>query len=853
MTAMTPCLDRRGFLPRLSSHHQSRTRLSAPLLESVARVRLVCAPAGSGKSALLAECLFQAPPACEVRWLPLAGVTLSPADFCQRLAQTLGLAERVDEARLIATLARWAEPTWLFIDDYCRLPDPALDALLDRLLAVSSPALTWWIGTRRRPQCNWPRLLLDDELYESESVTLALSQDEIACALTHLTAEQANSVAGRIFQRTGGWCAGVRMALLQKCDWTQSLQPQQRVDTLLDYLQHELFSSLTPELAEAWRVLAHLPRFNAELCEHLFGAGEGAQLLRTLQTLGCFIEPWHESAEWLQVFPPLAQVMREEQWPASRSWHRRACQFFTVGKDWRSAFEQALLAEEFEVAVSLLQHFSFEHLFEEQTVVLLLQLHEQQGEELILSSPQLVGLFTGALLFAGRFEQAEQCIAHMTRFLPQPSAQSERQLIARWQAQQGWLLHLQGQMQPAQEHFQQALAELAPETWPTRLLCLSGLTQQALLRGELDVAQAFNRQALCLARAHDSLVFEGLLELDHAHLLEQRGASARAEALLSNMDELLRDQPVRLTPLHGRIALLRGRLALNQGQDERAAPLFQSGLNDCLRSHDKRVLYGYLGQAQLAANQRDFALAFNRLRAAERLMQQRQIPDTVYRGVLLQVSSHFWLQQARQDLACEALSRVLRHYQGAQAVQAPPATVLLIPRIEYLLILAHAAHSPMEAEHLLRLQHMLSLAQSSAMNALQTELQLVIAELLWLTGRKDEAANALQHGLQLATDFHCHHAVQELNLRRADMLQMLSVSSDNQQRLDTSANLPLLSQRELKVLKLIALGYSNQQIADEMFISLHTVKTHARRINVKLCVERRTQAVAKAKSLGVLS
>ena len=52
--------------------------------------------------------------------------------------------------------------------------------------------------------------------------------------------------------------------------------------------------------------------------------------------------------------------------------------------DWKAAFEQALLAEEFEVAVSLLQHFSFEHLFEEQTVVLLLRLHEQQGEELML-------------------------------------------------------------------------------------------------------------------------------------------------------------------------------------------------------------------------------------------------------------------------------------------------------------------------------------------------------------------------------------------------------------------------------------------------------------------------------------
>ena len=60
-----------------------------------------------------------------------------------------------------------------------------------------------------------------------------------------------------------------------------------------------------------------------------------------------------------------------------------------------------------------------------------------------------------------------------------------------------------------------------------------------------------------------------------------------------------------------------------------------------------------------------------------------------------------------------------------------------------------------------------------------------------------------------------------------------------------------LSQRELEVLKLIAQGNSNQQIAEQLFISLHTVKTHARRIHSKLGVERRTQAVAKAKTLGL--
>ncbi|WP_339538528.1 LuxR C-terminal-related transcriptional regulator [Pseudomonas sp. RA_15y_Pfl2_54] len=849
MTAMTPCLDRPGFLPRLSSHHQPRLRLSEPLLESMARVRLICAPPGSGKSALLTECLLQAPATYKVLWLPLAGAQLSNGEMCHRLTAALGLTD-TDEAGLIAALTHWEAPTWLFIDDYSRLPDPSLDALLDRLLTISSPALTWWIGSRRRPQCNWPRLLLDDELYECESPTLALTQDEIAQALKHLSAEQAANVAGRIVHRTGGWCAGVRMTLLQKCDWSQSTQPQQRVETLLDYLQHELFSGLTPELAEVWRVLANLPRFNAELCEHLFGAGEGADYLRTLQTLGCFIEPWNESSQWLQIFAPLAQVMRDEHWPASRSWHRRACQWFAATGDWRSAFEQALLAEEFETAVSLLQHFNFEHLFEEQTVVLLLRLHESQGEGLTLGSPQLVGLISAALLFAGRFEQATQCIAHLARFMPQPSATLERQLIARWQTLNGWLLHLEGQMTCAQGHFSEALDSLDDDHWMARVMCLSGVTQQALLRGALDVAYAHNRQALCLARAQNSLVFEALLELDHAQILEQRGAAARAECLLAAVHALLGRRPDPRTPLLGRIALRRGRLALSQGQDALAAAFFQSGLDDCKRNHDKRVLYGYLGQAQLAANQADFEGAFVWLRDAQRLMQQRQIPETVYRGVLLQISSLLWLQQGRAELANEAMARLLRHYQGAGALQAPPATIELIPRVEYLLILAQTglriANNP-----IIRLEQLLADAKQCRMVALETDLLLALAEVAFLQCDQAGAQHYLQQGLELVAHHGLHQALRELELRQPNVLQALNNKIAEDAAAQTLSNYGVLSQRELEVLRLIAKGYSNQQIADELFISLHTVKTHARRIHGKLGVERRTQAVASAKLLGL--
>ncbi|MCU1762253.1 LuxR C-terminal-related transcriptional regulator [Pseudomonas sp. 14P_8.1_Bac3] len=850
MTAMTPCPDRPGFLPRLSSHHLSRERLIEPLLASTARVKLLCAPAGSGKSALLVECLLRAPQSCHICWLPLAGASISAAECCQRLTLALGVAA-TDESELLAYLALLQTPTWLCLDDYCRTPNPELDQLLDRLLAINNPMVTWWLSARRRPPCNWPRLLLADELYDCERESLAFTQTEIARLLHHLEPEQAAKRANRIIELNGGWCAGVRIALLQKCDGSHNEHLQGRPDTLHDYLEHELFGMLTSEQAEAWRVLAHLPRFNARLCEHLFGAGEGAQCLNTLQALGCFIEPWRDSSDWLQIFAPLSRLMREEQWPEGRSWHRRACQWFAAELDWKAAFEQALLAEEFEVAVSLLQHFSFEQLFEEQTVVLLLRLHERQGEALMLGSPQLVGLITAALLFAGRFEQADECIEHLSRFTPQPSAPEQRQLVARWQALQGWLLHLQGRMEPSRIHLLAALESLGPELWGIRLMCLSGLTQQALLRGKLDVAQALNREALCLARAQSSLVFEGLLELDHAQLLEQRGACARAELLLANMHDLLVQQQPLAEPLLGRIALRRGRLSLSQGQDAKAAAYFQRGLPICLRNHDKRVLYGFLGLAQLAANRLDYAEAFVLLRDAERLMQQRRIPDTVYRGVLLHISSHFWLQQGRPELAHEALTRLLRHYQGPRARQAPPATLELIPSLEYLLVLTEVylgqAHTPSD-----RLDDLLQWARQRGMSGLQAQLHLALAEVAWLSGDTSMARESLQEGLALIERCDLRQTLRDLQLRQPRLPEAIGHTGSGQ---PAEAPPPLqnrLSQREIEVLELVALGNSNQQIADQLFISLHTVKTHARRINGKLGVERRTQAVARAKVLGLV-
>ena len=61
-----------------------------------------------------------------------------------------------------------------------------------------------------------------------------------------------------------------------------------------------------------------------------------------------------------------------------------------------------------------------------------------------------------------------------------------------------------------------------------------------------------------------------------------------------------------------------------------------------------------------------------------------------------------------------------------------------------------------------------------------------------------------------------------------------------------------LSTRELEVLQLIADGLSNQQIAERLFVSLNTIKTHTSNLFLKMEVERRTQAIEMAKRLGLI-
>ena len=189
--------------PRLPSINLPRPRLRDALLQANCHLRLLCAPAGSGKSVLLGECVRLKPENIRAVHFDLRGQPLGAESFVQRLGVALGLGE-VSQAAIERLLQEQAQPLWLMLDDYPRSPDSELDQTLNTLLLNTPPQVKWWITSRRRPQLQLARLLLDGELFELGSQELAFSENELGELLQLAGHQWPRSTQLKLLEQTQG-------------------------------------------------------------------------------------------------------------------------------------------------------------------------------------------------------------------------------------------------------------------------------------------------------------------------------------------------------------------------------------------------------------------------------------------------------------------------------------------------------------------------------------------------------------------------------------------------------------------------------------------------------------------------
>jgi LuxR family maltose regulon positive regulatory protein len=873
-------------------------RLSAGL---GGRLLLVSAPAGFGKSSLAVEFCQGLPAHWQSLWLGLSSRDSDPGRFLERLleglqdyfptlgSQALGLLKMRQRHQPFA-FEEWLDglldelaihlspmtPLLLVLDDYHLAQGPVLDRCLQFFLNHLPEGLLVMVTSRQRPDWHLARLRLSRQLLELHEQDLRLTHDEALTLLDRHSSSLRGEALENLIQRSEGWVAGLRFWLLAASEaGTDTALPQSLhggEGLIRDYLLEEVIDCLPAEVQSFLYDTAPQERFCSELCDAIREAHDSADILRFLQAHQVFLVPLDEHGHWYRYHHLFSDLLRTRPIaqtivPAA-SLHLRACRWFNAQGLLDEAVEQALRAGHLDVAANLVQNLSEEQLLAEQNVGMLLRWKMDLPDSLLISTPRLIVLYSWALGLACQLDAAEELAAHLSRFLPAPSATAQKSMLAQWLALSGIIARGRGNRELTLLYCSEALESLPAKRYGQRLMCLSTLSNLAIADGDLWRARSLNRESLELAQRVGNPLFEALAHYDRARVLQARGEILRSlQEVRQGLQRLQGLSPQRLYAVRARLTLYEGFLLAVRLQPQAARARLQAGLSEARACRDISVLIGHCVIARLEGSSGEFAKAFAELAEAERLMHIWDVPPIYYLAMITLVKCELWLSQGRTDLAEAWLSRLGQTYNGEHAAAPPEFHPQLPLHIELQQALLEVIQGqPMLAEG--RLNALLEQGQTSGRQMLSVMALAQKITLLLAAGREPEARKALVQALEAAAGgvlqpFDGLLTAHPDWLRGQLQLFPPTVVSQNlteklpataaRPALESSPGAEQLSARELAVLRLIAQGCSNQEISDQLFISLHTVKTHASHINSKLGVERRTQAVARAKELGVLA
>ena len=900
--AMIPALEGRFYRPPLPDGHILRPRLCERLSAGLnGRLLLVSAPAGFGKSSLAVEFCQSLPPHWQSLWLGLSRRDNDPGRFLERLLEGLQLyfpqlgSQSLGQLKMrqrhqpfafeewldglldeLAAHLSLSAPLLLVLDDYHLAQGPVLDRCLQFFLNHLPDGLLVLVTSRQRPDWHLARLRLSRQLLELHEQDLRLTHDESLALLDRHSSSLRGEALERLIQRSEGWVAGLRFWLLAASEAGSDSNLPKGLHggegLIRDYLLEEVIDCLPAEVQAFLYDTAPQERFCSELCDALRESHDSAEILRYLQAHQVFLVPLDEHGHWYRYHHLFSDLLRSRPrtnavLPAA-SLHLRACRWFNAQGLLDEAVEQALRAGHLDVAANLVQNLSEEQLLAEQNVGMLLRWKMDLPDSLLVSTPRLIVLYSWALGLACQLDAAQELAENLSRFLPAPSATAQKSMLAQWLALSGIIARGRGDRELTLAYCTEALESLPHKRYGQRLMCLSTLSNLAIADADLWRARGLNRESLELAQRVGNPLFEALAHYDRARVLQARGEVLRAlDEVRQGQQRLLGLSARRLYAVRARLTLYEGYLLTLRGEHQTGMARLRGGLIEARACRDISVLIGHCVIANQEGHNGRFAEAFAELAEAERLMHIWDVPPIYYLAMITLVKCELWLAQGRTDLAQAWLARLGQTYTGEQAAAPPEFHPQLPLHIELQQALLDTIQGqPAQAEK--RLDALIEHGRHTGRQLLNVMALNQKIGLLLSLGREPEARQAFAQALESAVGGalqpfewlvreHPQWMREQLlhggqsPLQQA-LLERLPAPVSREPVEPVTHHTETLSSRELAVLQLIAQGCSNQEISDRLFISLHTVKTHASHINSKLGVERRTQAVARAQEIGLL-
>lgn len=871
---------------------------------------LVCAPAGFGKTGLLTE--WARSGRRPVAWLSLDAADNDPARFWRHVVAALdqarpGIGEQVGPllgppaptsfdglmTALINELdARSDEDEVLLVlDDYHLIDAQAVHAALTFLLEHLPACLRLVLASRSDPPLPLARLRARGQLAELRAEELRFAPDEAAALLRGATGGGLPDAAVTMLTaRTEGWAAGLQLAGLSlrsqanPAQFAAAFSGSHRY--ILDYLAGEVLEQLSEQVRRFLLETSVLERLSGELCDAVTGRADGQEMLEGIELAGLFLVPLDEVRGWWRYHHLFAELLRaqlqHEQPGHASALHRNAAAWCEAHGLADEAVHHALRADDTAWAARMIERY-FDGIFRQGEQATVHRWLSELPAELIQSRPRLC-LAQAWMALVGssnvdavgpRLDAAKQTPADAGEEPFQPSVGRAASWLANVPAAialaRAWLAYMHGDAEVTAAFAARALAELGEDEWMLESVTWWQLGLAEWLRGRLEEAELAFTSSIAQWQAADerSLAVRG-----YYHLGQVQCAQGRLDAALGAYQQALeitapRGVPTPSTAGMGYVGM--AEVAYQRGELDAALRDVTEGIAHCRQlTYTQPLAAGLATLAWIRQAKGDPAGAMEAIGEAEQLTLGTAMAD-LFNPVPAQWAR---LHLAQGDIVAAA------HWTKERDLSAEDEPDYS-REPEYLVLARLLLAQDLPGPALALLEKMLAAAATQGRVGSIIEIQALQALALAARGAENDAVDALANALTLAGPqgyvrvFADEGASMGVLLRRliaaqqaehaargvplgyvARVLQALSQHVVQGSGSSAAAMVPglveQLTARERDVLGLLVAGRSNRRIADELVVSVDTVKKHLTHIFGKLGAVNRTEAVARARQLGLI-
>lgn len=912
MSLLTSLLQTKLIPPPYNDKSVRRERLLSRLTSRSARkLVLVSAPAGYGKTTLVSQWLMEGQ--SNFCWLSLDKNDNQPLRFWQYVLGSIntclpGFGEEAsrylsgDSVHIDAALTaminelsstcKQEESLFLALDDFHNIDNKECLNQFAYFIDFLPPGVEVIATTRFEPALPISRWSVKNWVDQIHASDLIFSLDESKSFLTqYMDLALSDQQISSIFEKTEGWIAAIQLAALSAQSKPKNeltyLSAQKLLSDdrhLSEYVLSEILSQQSDEVADFLIQTSFLLRLNAELCDKVLAIDNAGKLLDSIYRSNLFLTPLDSKHKWFRYHEMFREALfhkfQLEQPQELLALQRKAVDWLIAHEQAHEAIEQVVQLEDWQLLIHLLEE-NGNNLIHEGHHLLVLDWLRKVPEQLFSQSPRAIMLKIWALFFSNKIEVIAPLLEELEMLIDQQrlsdietSASELIDLHSEISLIRAYLARSHSDLKSAGQLTKDVLKELDTTKMPLKSVTYYGIGLDSFAIGDLDSAEAALREAIEHGKREKKYTtvlsssgllgwiyfYQGQLEkaletgiihqqwIDSYHDSSQpRIISCWQNAALamiytekaeftiaqSYINPLLKHLKLGTEPgQHIIIQYTQAILLFAQKRFVDAIECLDDAWHIYQHKHDS-ILFT---PPSLIALKARCLLAMGKIDKAQYVIDELN-EETInavplnYEDINL-TKARIFIAQNKQELALEILNRL--HEQETEKKHI----YNLLQTLNLRAAIFHSKHDSKAAEAAIKSS--LHIASQDGFISVYANESLDLLPILALGADPSIPDNYLQKlssCLGLSSD---SSSVQQAELPGAAALE------SNKQLLEP------LSQRELEVLGLIDQGLANKEIAQKLSLAPATVKAHIRNLYGKIEAKSRTEALSKARSIGLI-